>query len=89
MKECRVSLMGGRIDCSKMSGGRCALMDNEGVPEGKLNAMWQTFRGMSTETLQRLTHTHSSGGFRANDCLASPQIDRVATAVLNERRQEE
>lgn len=86
MKECKVSLMGGQIDCSNMSGRRCALMDNEGASEGKLNAMFQTFGEMSTEILQRLTRTHSLGGYRANDCIASPQIVRVATAILNERK---
>ena len=85
MKECKASLLGGHIDCSTLQGKKCALMLNEGVPEGELSAMVQTFGGFSNETLEMYIRTHSSGGSWAKGCIASPQIVEAATSVLNER----
>ena len=85
MKECEVKLMGGLFDCSKMPDGKCALMDNDGVPGGELSAMPQTFSGLSTDTLRQIRRRHSRGGFRANDCKASSQIVTAATDVLDKR----
>ena len=87
MKECKVSLVGGLIDCSSLSGDKCALLDNGRVPGGNLVAMPQVFKSMSTEILEEYKSVHSPGGILAKDCKASPQIAKAATLVLNDRQQ--
>lgn len=84
MKECPVSFL--KADnCNERPNTECTAMANEGVPEGRLEAMTEFFRGRPTELLQVYARQHSPGGKYADRCRASCAIVQAAASVLAER----
>lgn len=82
MKECRVAISG--IKCEQRGG--CIIAENEGVPDGNLNLLHETFRGCSDERLLGILQAHTEGGQWAARCHASPNIAEAAQNVLDERK---
>ena len=88
MKECRVTLMAGELDCSKIPDRNCILMANEGVRDGNVEQIYQTLKRYSTRLLQIYVQAHSPGGQWVDKCKKSPIIANVANSILSEREEQ-
>ena len=60
-------------------------MDNEGVPEGDLDKITETFADLSSEELVHYIKVHNTGGRYAEKCLSSPIIVRILNSMLVQR----
>ncbi|KKQ55864.1 MAG: hypothetical protein US75_C0012G0007 [Candidatus Woesebacteria bacterium GW2011_GWC1_38_13] len=80
MEKCQFS---GVFKCSDSKG--CVLMENEGVPEGDLGKITETFADLSSEELVHYIKVHNTGGRYAEKCLSSPIIVRILNSMLVQR----
>lgn len=84
MKECSVRITG--LDCNQFPKGKCVLMYNEGVPEGRVSAVESAFADLPIRILKTLESNYSPGGPRAGECIASPEIAPKVSAILKRRK---
>lgn len=84
MKECPVVFLGlGK--CDERPDGECVVIDNDGVPDGKVSEMAKAFEVIETECLLRLALIAGPKGYFEKNCKVSNQIYCAALTELTRR----